>query len=105
MSTTLTVHVNGLVIHKVRERFPNIDPKITPEQFLKQFKLGSNRVRSETCLDKCDNSAPTCIRAVQVHCSRPMASPEFAKHVIETPQRWTNVTYHSNSQQYFDKFC
>ena len=34
-----------LVVQKVRERLPNIDPNVTAEKWLEQLKLGSNRVR------------------------------------------------------------
>ena len=51
-----------------------------------------------------DDSTPVNIRAIQGHCSRPFASREFFKNMIEVPHGWTTVIYHSSSPQYLDKF-
>ena len=40
------------------ERLPNIDPNVTTELWLEQLKLGSNRVRFETCWYKSVNITP-----------------------------------------------
>ena len=42
------------VVHKVRERLPDSDPISTAAQWLEPLKLGSDRVRCETCRCKSD---------------------------------------------------
>ena len=51
---------------------------------------------------KNDGDTPAHVRAIQGHCSRPVANPEFLKNMIEIPHEWTYVIYHSSSQQSFD---
>ena len=75
----------------------------TAEQWLEQFKLGSNGVRFETCWCKSDNSTLAYVRALQGHCKRTIANAKFFKNLIEIPHGWTYVIYHSSSQQYFEK--
>ena len=36
-----------------------------------------------------------------IHSSKPTANPEFFNNVIKIPQGWTNVIYHSSSQDFF----
>ena len=83
-----------LVIRKVGEKLPTIDTNL---------KLGSDRVRFEPCWHENDKDTPAYIRATQVHCSKPMVNPESFRYVIEIPQRWASVIYHSCSHQYLDK--
>ena len=45
-----------------------------------------------------DDLTPAYIRAVQGHCSRPTANPEFFKNMIEIPHGWTNVICHASYQ-------
>ena len=47
------------------EKAPNIDPHVTPEQWLGPLKLGSHRVRFETCWCKSDDSTPADVREIQ----------------------------------------
>ena len=89
-----------LAIQKVRERFPNFDLRFTSKQRLEQLKLGSNRIRFETCWYIVDDSTPASFRAIQGRCSGPSENPECFKHVIQFSHGWTNVIYHSSSQQY-----
>ena len=78
----------------------------TAEQRLEQLKLGSNRVRFETCWFKSDNSTPAFFDQFKVSAADQLRTPEFIEHMIEIPHGWTNVTYHSasqsSSQQYLD---
>ena len=50
------------------------------------FKLGSNRVRLETCWY--DDNTPTHIRAVQGHCSRPIANSLFLNQKHDRDSAW-----------------
>ena len=40
---------------------------------------------------------------IQGHCSRSIENPRLFKHVIGILHGWTNVIYHSSSQQYLNK--
>ena len=74
----LTAPVYERVSHTTsqeKKRLPNIDPNETAEEWLEQFQLGSNRVHVETCWRKHDDNTPVYIRAIQSHCSRPIAQP------------------------------
>ena len=81
--------------------FQTSTPELTAEEWLEQSR--SNRVRFETCWHKHDDETPAFFRAFQGHCSRPLVNPKFFGKMIEIPHRWTNVIYHSSSQQHLDK--
>ena len=74
------------------------DSEFTPAQWLEQLKLGSDIVGFETCWYRSDDSTPAFFRAIQGHCSRPIASPDSVKTMIEIPHEWTNEIYHSSFQ-------
>ena len=95
----MTAPVNGvLVTQKVRERFSNYPPDVRRRTVVGTISLRSNRVRCETRCCWSDNSTQTCIRAIQGHCSRPVANPEFFKK-HDRNAAWTSVTCHSSFQQ------
>ena len=76
-------------------------PKVQSRAVVGTNKLGSDKVRFETCWY--DDKTSAHVRAFQGHCSRPTANPEFFNNVIELPHGWTNVIYHSSYQHGLDK--
>ena len=90
------------VVEKNMKKFTKINPRTTTGAWLEQLNMGPNRLRFETCWHKKDDDTSAYIRAIQGHCSRSSANPEFFKNMIEIPQGWTNVICHSSSQQYLD---
>ena len=69
-------HIDGVcpwnsVVENIMKKLPNIDPRSTAEAWVEQLKLGSKRVRFESCWHKHVEDTPAYIP------SRPIAIPEF----------------------------
>ena len=83
ISTTLMAPV----IQKVREVFPNINPKCTVEKWPEQFLLGSHRVRFETCWS--NDNTPAFFEPFKVIAHDQLRTPEMVKNMIVLPHGWT----------------